>query len=221
MPRRNKGKKQSHQEIIKKRNEKKQKKVSSVKLSSVKSKEYHLKEFLKLSSEEDVTKKDVAMQVMNIVEEVKDEGLNDKRYMDIMNLLMKIHKSEEQINNDTWSERGSYDNIIHNNIIPNRRWAGDIINLISTRAATVRLQAQVDHISRPINEAYHESLANQEATPGPGRNLGNYGYGNRTLNSGHTSPITLDEMERHDDGGDDREARRGRWFVATASSGYV
>jgi hypothetical protein len=117
MPRRNRNKNKSHQEIIKKRDEKQTKKSSSVK-----SKEYHLKEFLKLSSKEDLTNKDVAMKVMNIVEEVNEEGLNDKRYMDIMDLLMKIHKSEEQINNDTWSDWGNYDNI------PIREDGREIIN---------------------------------------------------------------------------------------------
>ena len=121
MPRRNRNKKQSHQEIIKKRNEKKQRK-----LSSVKSKEYHLKEFLKLSSkEDDLTKKDMVMQIMNIVEEVNEEGLNDKRYMDIMDLLMKIHKSEEQIDNDIWSDWEDYDNIpVHEE----RNYSNEIIN---------------------------------------------------------------------------------------------
>jgi hypothetical protein len=97
MPRRQRNKTKSHHKIVKRRNGKKQKENSP-------SKEYHLKEFLKLSLGDDITKKDVAMKVMNIVEEVKDEGLNDKRYMDIMNLLMKIHKSEDSVNEDTWSQ---------------------------------------------------------------------------------------------------------------------
>ena len=99
MPRR-KNKPQSHDEIMQTRFEKKRKKSISKKANpkkaDVKSKEYHLKEFLKLSSLGDVTNKDVAMKVMEIIEEVKDEGMNDKRYMDIMNHLMKIHKSDEE-----------------------------------------------------------------------------------------------------------------------------
>jgi len=92
MPRaRNKNK--QHSEIIKKRkirNEKKQNKKSPTQ-----SKEYHLNEFLRLSSLENISEKDGAMQIMEIVEDIKDMGINDKRYKDVMDLLMNIHNGKE------------------------------------------------------------------------------------------------------------------------------
>ena len=82
---------QSHNELIKKRKEKKEKK--KLKKTAKKGKEYYLEEFLKLTKEEFKSEKDSAMSIMEIVEEIKDEGMNDKRYMDIMNHLMKIHNA--------------------------------------------------------------------------------------------------------------------------------
>lgn len=82
----------SHKEIIEKRNEKKKKKNPN----SNKTKEYHMKEFLRLSKIDEKSKKDTAMSIMEIVEDIKDEGMNDKRYMDIMDQLMILHKEEER-----------------------------------------------------------------------------------------------------------------------------
>ena len=41
-------------------------------------------------------KKTTAMNLMNLIEEIKDEGMNDKRYMDIMDQLMILHKQDEK-----------------------------------------------------------------------------------------------------------------------------
>ena len=97
MPRRARNKNKSHQEIIKKRNEKKNNKIKPgifLKINK-QTKEYHLKEYLRLSSLEHLSEKDGAMQIMEIIEDIKDMGINDKRYKDVMDLLMNIHNEKE------------------------------------------------------------------------------------------------------------------------------
>jgi hypothetical protein len=113
----------SHKEIMKNRNDKKKKKSASIK-----TKEYHMKEFLRLSKIDEKSKKDTAMSIMEIVEDIKDEGMNDKRYMDIMNQLMNLHKEDE-------SEGNHNDEINHNNYVDNNYvnnippiFTNDIIN---------------------------------------------------------------------------------------------
>ena len=83
-----------HSEIISKRHQKKEKKKkkSIQKLKSQKVKEYLELEKLNESQE----KKTTAMILMNLIEEIKDEGMNDKKYMDIMDNLMILHKQDEK-----------------------------------------------------------------------------------------------------------------------------
>ena len=83
-----------HSEIISKRHQKKEKKKkkSIQKLKSQKVKEYLELEKLNESQE----KKTTSMNLMNLIEEIKDEGMNDKRYMDIMDQLMILHKQDEK-----------------------------------------------------------------------------------------------------------------------------
>jgi len=97
----------SHKEIMKNRNEKKKRKSDTIK-----TKKHHMKEFLRLSKIDEKSKKDTAMFIMEIVEEINDEGMNDKRYMDIMNQLMNLHKEDE-------SESNHNDEINHNNYVDN------------------------------------------------------------------------------------------------------
>ena len=108
---------QSHNELIKKRKEKKEKK--KLKKTAKKGKEYYLEEFLKLTKEEFKSEKDSAMSIMEIVEEIKDEGMNDKRYMDIMNQLMILHKSTEKetITSDLRLNQDYNINTIRNNTL--------------------------------------------------------------------------------------------------------
>ena len=82
-----------HADIIRERNKKKEKKKkkSIRKLKSQKVKEYLELEKLNESQE----KKTTAMNLMDLIEEIKDEGMNDKRYMDIMDQLMILHKQDE------------------------------------------------------------------------------------------------------------------------------
>lgn len=108
---------QSHNELIKKRKEKKEKK--KLKKTAKKGKEYYLEEFLKLTKEEFKSEKDSAMSIMEIVEEIKDEGMNDKRYMDIMDKLMILHKSTEKetITSDLRLNQDYNINTIRNNTL--------------------------------------------------------------------------------------------------------
>ena len=82
-----------HAEIISKRHQKKEKKK---KMNTSKMKKQKLKEYLELEKlDESQSKKTIASQLMELVEEIKDEGINDKRYMDIMDQLMILHKQDE------------------------------------------------------------------------------------------------------------------------------
>ena len=83
-----------HSEIISKRHQKKEKKK---KKSIIKIKNQKLKEYLDLEKlNESQEKKTTAMNLMNLIEEIKDEGMNDKRYMDIMDQLMILHKQDRK-----------------------------------------------------------------------------------------------------------------------------
>ena len=93
-----------HSEIISKRHQKKEKKK---KKSIIKIKNQKLKEYLDLEKlNESQEKKTTAMNLMNLIEDIKDEGLNDKRYMDIMDQLMILHKQDGKRINvlDTFNE---------------------------------------------------------------------------------------------------------------------
>ena len=91
-----------HSEIISKRHQKKEKKK---KKSVIKLKSQKLKEYLDLEKlNESQEKKTTAMNLMNLIEEIKDEGMNDKRYMDIMDQLMILHKQDEKKSLDTFNE---------------------------------------------------------------------------------------------------------------------
>jgi hypothetical protein len=78
--------KMSHAEIIRLKNKKSRKKKKQKK-----SKSFHLKEYMKLTDNEEVSKKSAARSIMDIVEEINDEGMNNKRYLDIMDKLMILH----------------------------------------------------------------------------------------------------------------------------------
>ena len=83
-----------HSEIISKRHQKKEKKK---KKSISKIKKQKVKEYLELEKlNESQEKKTTAMILMNLIEEIKDEGMNDKKYMDIMDNLMILHKQDEK-----------------------------------------------------------------------------------------------------------------------------
>tara|TARA_B110001452_G_C15018931_1_gene356186 strand:- start:182 stop:691 length:510 start_codon:yes stop_codon:yes gene_type:complete len=90
----------SHAEIMDKRHQKRKKKEKTYE-SFVGSSHYHLKEFMKLTDNEEVTKKSVARSIMDTVEEINDEGMNDKRYMDIMNQLMILNNEDAKIENES------------------------------------------------------------------------------------------------------------------------
>ena len=89
----------SHAEIMDKRYQKRKKKEKIYK-GFVGSKHYHLKEYMKLTENEEVSKKSVARSIMDIVEEINDEGMNNKRYLDIMDQLMSLHNEGENSRED-------------------------------------------------------------------------------------------------------------------------
>jgi hypothetical protein len=99
----------SHAEIMDKRYQKRKKKEKTYE-GFVGSRHYHLKEYMKLTDNEEVSKKSIARSIMDIVEEINDEGMNNKRYLDIMDQLMSLHNEGENsrkdylINSERWED---------------------------------------------------------------------------------------------------------------------
>ena len=85
----------SHAEIMDKRYQKRKKK-EKIYEGFVGSRHYHLKEYMKLTENKEVSKKSVARSIMDIVEEINDEGMNNKRYLDIMDQLMSLHNEDDR-----------------------------------------------------------------------------------------------------------------------------
>jgi len=84
----------THREVMQKRHEKRRKKEKR----DLKQKKMDLlKEYKRLCSlEGGQSKKTLAMSLMEAVEEIKEEGMNDNRYLQIMDMLMCLHKSDEE-----------------------------------------------------------------------------------------------------------------------------
>jgi hypothetical protein len=84
----------THREIMNKRKQRKKRKMLKVgdKKKSL------IKEYMSLNSASFSTKKTTAMNIMEIVEEIKESGMNDKRYLDIMDQLMCLTKETDQSN---------------------------------------------------------------------------------------------------------------------------
>ena len=67
-----------------------------------------LEEYSKLNEISEQTNKGAALTIMDIVEEINEEGMNDKRYLDIMNQLMVLHKKDDKDDKDNQSVLDSY-----------------------------------------------------------------------------------------------------------------
>ena len=78
----------THVEIVKKRSAKSSKKRTQNRKKNL------IKEYLKLDVPAAKSKESTATSIMNIVEDINENGMNDKRYLDIMNQLMRLHKEE-------------------------------------------------------------------------------------------------------------------------------
>jgi hypothetical protein len=104
----------SHTEIVNKRYQKRKKKEKKENKEKtyegfVGSSHYHLKEYMKLTDNEEVSKKSVARSIMDTIEEVK-ESLTSKMYQDIMDQLMSLHNEDENsrkdyLINSEWNSR--------------------------------------------------------------------------------------------------------------------
>ena len=92
----------THREVMQKRHEKRRKKEKR----DLKHKKMDLlKEYKRLCKIDTMSKKDTAMQVMEIIEEIKEEGMNDQRYLQIMDMLMNLHKEEENAHETSYYRR--------------------------------------------------------------------------------------------------------------------
>mgnify|MGYP001452420069 CR=1 FL=1 len=131
-----------HAEIISKRHQKKEKKK---KMNASKMKKQKLKEYLEIEKlDESQSKKTIASQLMELIEEIKDEGMNDKRYMDIMDQLMILHKQDEtKIRSlDTFNEFRNRNIQFNNDIIYNipmspRRHERNIYEIITNNIENI------------------------------------------------------------------------------------
>ena len=81
----------SHREIMAKRHEKKKKKE---KKNSVQRKKELLEQYSELNKAHFSSKKNTSMKIMELVEDINENGgkMNDKHYLDIMDLLMALNK---------------------------------------------------------------------------------------------------------------------------------
>ncbi len=88
----------SHREIMNKRHQKKKKKQRK---TNEERKKDLLEEYKKLNDVSFTSKKTTASKIMELVEDIKEEGMNDKIYLDIMNELMALHKEETEKEKET------------------------------------------------------------------------------------------------------------------------
>lgn len=103
----------SHREIMNKRHQKKKKKN---KKNDGERKKELLVEYNKLSNVTFSSKKTTARKIMDIAEDIKEEGMNDKNYLAIMDELMALNKEESEKDNlGNYSTIHDYMNILNNN----------------------------------------------------------------------------------------------------------
>ena len=112
------------------------------------------------------------MNIMNLIEEIKDEGMNDKRYMDIMDQLMILHKQDRKrvhvldtfnefrqrtslINegrSSDWSVSGLYENIRYRDMMFRNPPTYEFINngIINTD------YNDIYNVGLPVNDGHFE-----------------------------------------------------------------
>ena len=99
----------THMELMSKRHQKKKKKVMKKNsISNEERKKELLEEYSKLNEIGEQTNKGAAIVIMDLVEEINEKGMNDKRYLDIMNQLMVLHKKDDKDNQSEQSVIDSY-----------------------------------------------------------------------------------------------------------------
>ena len=154
----------THHEVMQKRHEKRRKKEKR----EIKHKKMDLlKEYKRLCDIESLSKKDTARQVMEIVEEIKEEGMNDQRYLQMMDMLMNLHKEEEEksviVENTRprWREtRNLYETMYHRDFYFDR--AGDNRNLFNEVENIIqRLNEDISGVNR-INNDFGDTINTEE-----------------------------------------------------------
>lgn len=155
----------THREVMQKRHEKRRKKEKR----DLKHKKMDLlKEYKRLCKIDTMSKKDTAMQVMEIIEEIKEEGMNDQRYLQIMDMLMIIHREEPEEHreeNHYFTPRNLY-NMYFRDFYYDR--AGDNRNIINEREDIIdnlneniiRADVIINDIERNLNNA--EEVVNND-----------------------------------------------------------
>lgn len=146
----------THREVMQKRHEKRRKKEKR----DLKHKKMNLlKEYKRLCDIEPSSKKDTAMKVMEIIEEIKEEGMNDQKYLQMMDMLMNLHREEPEEHverNHYFSPRNLYntyfrdfyyDRVGDNRNIINER--EDIIDTLNENI--IRADIIINDIERNLN----------------------------------------------------------------------
>ena len=105
-----------------------------------------LKEYKRLCSlEEGLSNKSLAMSLMGIVEEINEEGMNDNRYLQIMDMLMTLHKSDEE------EESALYDMSVNRTRSPSRTMR-DIHRNQNTAFYYDRIGDETQNITNELNQ---------------------------------------------------------------------
>ncbi len=141
----------SHREIMNKRHQKKKKKN---KKNDGERKKELLDEYNKLSDVTFTSKKTTAREIMEIVEDIKEEGLNDKNYLAIMDELMALNKEEPEDNSGNYSTIHHYMNILNNDQTyreyqPPSHFADEAAPIISPSGMSAVVQMRDRGISLP------------------------------------------------------------------------
>ena len=155
----------THREVMQKRHEKRRKKEKR----DLKHKKMNLlKEYKRLCDIEPSSKKDTAMQVMEIVEEIKEEGMNDQRYLQIMDILMNLHREEPEEHreeNHYFTPRNLYDiyfrDFYYDRVGDNRNIINEREDIIDTlNENIIRADVIINDIERNLNNA--EEVVNND-----------------------------------------------------------
>ena len=169
----------THEEIMEKRHKKKNK--NRIKSNSERKKEL-IQEYQRINKVEFSSKKNSAKVIMEIVEEVKDKGMNDKRYLDIMDNLMGLFKEgeeeEEQLQpirrnrmdtriwntySNILTERGRYSQNIQNEIIDLENESGDLERAIQNS------QRDLENAQRDLVNSRRDLENENVNSPRPGQ----------------------------------------------------
>jgi len=147
----------SHREIMAKRHEKKKKKE---KKNSVQRKKELLEQYSELNKKYFSSRKNTSMKIMELVEDINENGgkMNDKHYLDIMDLLMALNKGTMYTDPPVRRTLDYYydttgDYYERENSINTPYGIG-----VRARTSNVHIEQNLDFSNRPIRTLRYENL---------------------------------------------------------------